>query len=588
MGEWDVVTRESMQTDHAGTVPASGDWEIVRREPVGPEKGTDWGRVGAQAFGGMVGGFMAAPTSMGLATPMGIALGSSMAGQVYDRGAELAGRKPKATMGEAAMTAAEDFFFDAVSPVAISKGIYAAKKIGGAVVQKATGAFAPVELSLYKRLGLEPTASMVTQSRGLMAAENALSDYALSSGVMQEVAQRNLEQLKFSSEYLAREYGDTLTTEELGTLLKQGAKGALEKLDGVYGKLFSRVSQEIGTTPWPVENTRKMLAVLAEEAKIGPESGIGGIANDIIQKAGANGGGLPFDALKKFRTKVGDLMKDPSLISTRDIQSGDLKRLYSALSQDMEYAAKQAGPQAHAKWRAANKYYEVSLVKKVPILEGILKKGYDEEAFGLAMRASKEGGSRLRALRRQLDNEQWGAVAGTVFNKLGKATPGAQDATGKAFSVQTFLTNWNRLAPEAKQALWAGTRHQELYHELDNFARVVSDMKNVERMVNTSKTGSTLMFFGLLQSIGAASGGVTGGVSGAAAGMAASAPVLIAPYYAAKLLTNQKFVSWLAEGVKVTATDPNAMKVHLGRLWALREEEDIQEAVDQVIKKALE
>jgi hypothetical protein len=55
------------------------------------------------------------------------------------------------------------------------------------------------------------------------------------------------------------------------------------------------------------------------------------------------------------------------------------------------------------------------------------------------------------------------------------------------------------------------------------------------------------------------------------------------PYGAAKLITNQSFVKFLTQGVKIMKTDPNAMSVHLGRLFALREKEDIKDEVNSLI-----
>ena len=547
-------------------------------------EGTDLARVGSQVLGGMVGGAIASPG--GITTPVGIGLGSAVGGQIYDRTKELFGGKKPDTALEAGMTAAEDFVYDVVSPLALSKGIYAAKKVGGAVLNKARASMFPTKsLSQFQQFGVKPTAAPAVGSKGFAIIENALGDFPLSSRPLQQSAKENMEALKFSSEYLAKEYGPILTKEELGRLLQGGARGAMDRLDDVYGKLFRHVSQQIGENPQVLNNTRQTLTKLAEEAATGPESGILKLGNDIINKADAQGGGLPFEAIKKFRSKIGDMMKDPSLISTRDIQSGDLKRLYGALSKDMEEAAVKAGPKAHASWRAANKYFEISINQKVPILEEIVKKGYSEDAYNILMKSSEKGGSRLRTLRRQMPNEEWNAVSGTIFGKLGMATPGMQGAEGTTFSVNTFLTNWNKLAPEAKTALWAGTKHQELYKQLNEFASVAGDLKSVEALANKSKTGSVLMFFSLYGALGGAVGGVAGrGVGGAISGATTVASLTAIPYVTAKLFTNQHFVKWLTSGIEIAKTNPNAMTVHLGRLFALREKENIREEIDELIK----
>lgn len=567
----------------------SDQQQFVEWTPVKKEKSNvDLERIAYQGLGGMVGGTLASPGA--LTTPIGIGLGSAAGGQIYDIKEEFAGKLKAPPLQERFKSAGEDFALDVVSPVALSKGIYAGKKLLGSMINKpVTKLFRPSDMAAYRSIGIKPTAAAATQSRPLMVMENALSDYPFSAGVMQRSAQYNINQLKMASEYLAKEYGPILTKEEAGKLLKTGAKEAIGDLDNVFKKLFTRIAEQIGPDPQKINNTINVLKTLKTEAITGPSTGIKSIADEIVEKAQTAGGGLPFEALKKYRSYVGDLMKDPHLVSNRNIQSGDLKRLYGALTRDMEQAALKAGPKSHASWRAANKYFEVKLNRDIPILEEIMKKGYDEEAWNIAMKSSQIGGSRLRLLKKQMPEESWNAVAGTVLGKLGSSTPGAQSAAGDMFSISTFLTNWNRLAPEAKTALWGGTKYQALSKELDKLAAVVGDFKSIEAIANKSKTGSVLMFFSLFQTlgVGAGAGYVTGGAGGIGMGIAAAVPMAVAPHYLAKLMTNQGFVKWLAQGVKIGKTAPSAMSVHLGRLFVLREKEDpaTQEAIDELIRK---
>jgi hypothetical protein len=535
-----------------------------------------------QVGGGMLGGAAAAGAASPLAVPVGIGLGSAIAGQAYDRSMEAQGKQAPQTGMQALTTGTEDFIYDVVSPAALKAGIYGTKKAGSALINYTKSKVWPnVDIQKFINVGVKPTPGVALKSKGFGIAEQALGDFPLSAPPIQKLARENVEALKFSSQYLAEQYGDVLSKEELGTLLQHGATGAMERLSGVYNKLFSRVSKDIGDAPQALSKTADIISVLEKEAAKGPSTSVLKIGQDILEKAEAQGGGLPFESLKKFRTKIGDMMKDPFLVSTRDIQSGDLKRLYGALTEDMEAAAKAAGPQSHARWRAANKYFEISTNNKLPILEEIAKKRYSEDAYNILMKSSESGGSRLRLLRRQMPNDEWDAVSATIFGKLGMAKAGAQDAAGEVFSINTFMTNWNRLAPEAKKALWAGTKHQGLYKDLDEFASVIGDMKGVEALANKSRTGSILMFYGIFQALSGAAGQAAGGIPGAAAATVGS--MVGGPYGAAKLITNQSFVKFLTQGVKIMKTDPNAMSVHLGRLFALREKEDIKDEVNSLI-----
>lgn len=582
MTEWNVKkeynpAEREMSISQA---PEEQRWKV--KQVHDPKEGVNWERMAYETTGGAVGGAIASPGV--LTTPIGVGLGAAAGGQIYDFKEAIFGGKKK-SVAESATDVAYDFGLNAVSPIALEKGVYAGKQLLKSIVDKPVSKmFRPSEMALYSKYGLKPTAATATQSKSLMVAENALADFPISAGVMRENAQYNIAQLDFANKFLASEYGDILTKEEVGSLLKGAAPKALDKLSKTYDKLFTRVSQQIGNNPQTIDNTIDALNTFYAEAKTGPVTGVTKIAEDIFNKAAANKGGLPFESLKKYRSYIGELMKDPTLISTRNIQSGDLKRLYGALTKDMEIAAKNSGSKVHASWRAANKYFESSLENKVPILEEIMKKGYDEDVYNIISNASSKGGSKLWALRKQMPTEEWGNVAGTILGKMGSSTAAAQNAVGSRFSVATYLTNWNKLAPEAKRVLFNGTKYDELAQNLDEFASVIGDFKSVEEIANKSKTGSVLMFFSLFQTLGGLAGGVASGGSGAIGGLAAGTTLGLTPYYTAKLLTNPGFVKWLSKGVQIAKNNPTDMSMHLGRLFVMKETEDVSDAINEFMK----
>jgi len=548
-------------------------------------------RAGYQTLGGMAGGAIASPG--GITTPVGIGLGSAIGGQAYDLKEEILGRKVRESLPERTRGAVEDFTLDVVSPIALSKGIYGIKKAAGATVGKARGLFKPAKYDVYKKFGVKPTAAMATRSKGLGAAEHALGDFPITADIMQSRAQYNIQQMTVANKVLAKEYGPILNREEIGTLLKKGVPGVLDRYDKVYKKLFDFVAKDMGDQPQSISNTFEMLKTLVKESKTGPDSGIGKLAKEIVGKAKPLGGGLPWASLKSYRTKMGELLKSPELVSTRNMRSGELKRLYGAMTKDLDQAALKAGEKVHARWRATNKYFEIKLNRDIPILEEIVKKRYPEEVFDAVMRSSQKGGSRLRLLKKQLSRKEWEATVGTVLGKMGDQLP-SQSTTGgglfteRVFSPSTFMTNWGKLSGSAKRALFKGGRYDGLAKELNEFVRVAGDMKAVEQLANKSKTGSVLMFYGMFQSTAGATGAVVGGTGGLATGVGVGTMTVGVPRLTARLLTNEKFVRWINKGFKIAKTKPNDMSVHLGRLMALRFKEDIQEDVDNVIKSFLE
>lgn len=555
-------------------------------------------RAGYQALGGMAGGAVASPGVV--STPVGIGLGSAFGGQVYDLKEELLGKKVKETLPEKMISGAEDFVLDVISPIALSKGIYGIKKVGGAVVGKARGIFRPAEYDVYKKFGIKPTAALATQSKGIAAAEHALGDFPLSADILQKRAQENITSLDFASKFLAREYGEVLSREELGILLKKASPNVLSRYDEIYDKLFTFVGRDIGSNPQPIENTVQMLRKLVRESQTGPSSGVLNLAKEMASKARPIPSlqrsmtneplveGLPWESIKKYRTKIGEMMRRPELVTTRNIQSGDLKRLYGAMTADMEKMAIGAGEKTHARWRAANKYFELKLNRDVPILEEIIKKKYPEEVYDIVMKSSPKGPSRLKLLKKQLSDNEWSAVVGTVLGELGTQTPGAATTAQRIFSPQTFMTNWSKISTQAKNILFRGKEYGGLVKELDDFVKVAGDMKQIEQLANKSRTGSVLMFYGLFQSAAGMGGAIVGGASGFATVTALGVTTVGLPRITAKLLTNEKFVRWINKGFQIAKSDPAAMSTHLSRLMVLRFRPDVQEDVDNLIRSILE
>lgn len=556
------------------------------------------GRTGAQTLGGMAAGRLSP-------TPTGIALGGAMAGQAYDLAAEALGKKVPETLGERISTAAQDFSLDVISTPALSQGIYAAKKMAnyGAEAFRELMPKPKTDLVKFREFGVTPTVAEMTGSRSATIMENALSDFPFTSSYFQKHAKKSLDELKFANRLIAEDFGGAgqglLTKQEEGMLIREGSEKAIGKLKEIYGKVFDWVGQGVGTQPLQISNTATFLNDMT--GRVGKEpvnQNVLKIAQDVMNAGALQGWnqptgnamrGIQWEDLKKWRSEVGELLKNPLMLSQRDMNTGQLKQLYSAMTQDMEDAALKAGPDVHARWRAADKYFQVSMTRDVPLLERIVSKGYDEEIRAAVTQSQKDGGSRLKVLKRRLSPEEFDAVVATELGTMGKAVPNAQDATGDVFSINTFMTKYMGLSPEAKKVMFGGTQHAELAKQLDRFAEVSSALKDVDRLANKSKTGSVLGFLSIFSAMGATTGGVMSEDTGAgiAKGAAMGSSLILAPRMLSRMMTSPKFVEWLSDGIKVAKSNPNNMSTHLARLMYLRFEPEIQEGVNDIIVSQL-
>jgi len=171
--------------------------------------------------------------------------------------------------------------------------------------------------------------------------------------------------------------------------------------------------------------------------------------------------------------------------------------------------------------------------------------------------------------------DEWDEVSATVLSELG------QNPANGDFSIAKFVTNYNKLAPEAKAALFKGGKNQKAGESLDEFADLMAKIKDKSRYENTSNTAGAIQVGMVLNSLGALGAGFAAGDQTSVGGLAGAAGGIIAPRMAAKLITNPNFIKWLAQPVKEGTKDWAA---HLTRLVVIGEENpDIKEAVNALV-----
>lgn len=256
---------------------------------------------------------------------------------------------------------------------------------------------------------------------------------------------------------------------------------------------------------------------------------------DLTAAAQASGGRLPYEAVKKLRTLVGQELQDAGLMA--NFPRSKFKALYAALSEDLSGAAKEAGPAATAAYNRANLYTRAGM-KRVEDIESVIDRaGGPEKVFQAATAGTRDGGSTLRAVMQSLPEEGQKAVTGAVIKRMGLANPNAQDASGEAFSAATFLTNWNKVSPEAKRALF-DRYGKNFSRDVDRIARVADNVKSGSQVfANPSGTANRAA----AMTYGAALVGslFTGGTAPLAVGGVLS-------NIGARALTNPTAVRWLA------------------------------------------
>lgn len=395
----------------------------------------------------------------------------------------------------------------------------------------------------FAALGASPSVGQASGNRLVQGAENLLAGGPTSAGVMNRFAERQAEDIGEGLQGIATGLSRRPSGESAGRAIADGVDTFRGNARAQQRALYWQADRHIpDATPVPTQHAwqevvRLTSPIAGAQATTGAliHPRIAQLRQNLEQDLAANGGTLPYSALRAIRSQIGEQISDFSM--TPDAPTRQLRQLYGALSRDMEAAAAAAGPQASAAARRANTYTRTLNDRLEDVQRVVDKNGGPEAVFNAAMSGTRDGGTTLRKVMQSLPAESQRSVTAAVIRRMGMATPGAQDATGDVFSAATFLTNWNRVSPEAKRALF--DRHgQGFARDMDRVARVASNIKEGSKVfANPSGTANraAAMTYGAAL-VGSMFTGGTGGL--VVSGLAANG--------AARWLTNPRAVSWLA------------------------------------------
>lgn len=432
------------------------------------------------------------------------------------------------------------------------------------MVRGASGAQMQDNLNIAKRSGVDLSVGQASQGAIPLMLESMLSKMPGAYGVFRSKGAQQQEGLANKVAELTA--GSPNEPDVSGRIIQNGiAKFFKPQFLGTADSLYSNIGNK-ATGVYPVTNALTQLGLLSDGIPGAPATsqwlGSGSLnglksalASDAAPKVSVipAPAGLPWDAIKGTRTAIGDQAFDNRLIGTPE--SGKLKSVYGALSQDMENAANTAG--ASGDYSRANKYWEAGM-QRVDKLQPFANAATPERAFEMLVNSGNHGPSTINALKRSIPSDQWKQVVSNIVDDLGTAKPGQQNSEGNAFSSETFLTNWNKMDPKAKSALISGfDGATDARSKLDDMARTASLMRSSSKVLaNPSGTGQVMIGSGLASGIG---GALMTGHPLLAAGVA-SIPLL--GYGGANLLTSPGFANWLA---KPTAITPRNSMDYAGR-----------------------
>lgn len=466
--------------------------------------------------------------------------------------------------------------------------------------------FAIATREAARRLNVPITAGMETGRRFLRNVEASLASNPVTFGIMGKSWQDATTAAAQASRMIVRDIarGSDTHPGSFGDAINAAAKARVDRVMQVRTAMDNTIGSLIPeSTMMPLTHTQQALqALLDYQSKapqsLGPEvSGAIGYAQRLLADAEQNGGMIPFDVMRRLRTTIGEAAQfgpDGERVAG---SSQHLQQLYGALKDDIRAGAKMVDDQALAAGlptpgaeQAVELHDEFVRLNRDPANPVGLKameklmtvNPGNPTQWAVTLVRSPE---KAKALRAALQPEEWDQIAGSIFEDMGRAKPGAQGIEGDTWSPETFLTNWNRLRDRGREALFGGTRYAGVSRDIDALARIADTMKESAKLGNTSNTARALLVpllaktvggIGLVAGSGMAAGSRVGGLAGTS--------LILGSYSAAKILTSPRVMNVIRMGVQGGLTKGPSV---LARLAAIgRADPALQGAINEYIAAA--
>lgn len=413
------------------------------------------------------------------------------------------------------------------------------------------------------------------RGRGAGMIERSLDTQPAAANTMNAARARLTGQMETAVDNVAGTFGPETSFRGMGEAAQAGVKNWRSRFDNVSEKLYNAIpikpetQASLGNTIGALEDLTnkitsnpKLAGMLTDRRLAGyldalkgkvaqVPTGVVDMQGNPITREVVEGGALSWNDLKQLRSRIGEEIGE-QILGEGTLKS-DLRRLYGALSSDMEATAKAQGPSAYRAFKTANDTYKAGQEKLERVWTSLLGKDGDrtpEAAAGFIQRITKDGkGSsdlrQIAELRRTLKPDEWGQVSNGLIRLMGQPA----NSPGREFNPQTFTRVFADMSPEAKNLLFGGS-NKALRQNLEEFAQVIERVAKNDSTRNVSGTAygvGSLLTSGTGATIGAS---VLGPVLGPIVGIGVANS---GAYNLGKLWTNPSFVRWATGYTKMAA-----------------------------------
>lgn len=497
-----------------------------------------------------------------------------------------------ARMGQVALTAKQ---LGVAAPIALASGIAGITEFSRNLALNALRGFKGKEeiaknIALYERAGTTPTLAQAVEQPLMQAIETTTGRFPSGLATMREKGLAQQAEVGRKVDELRAQISNVTEPVEAGRAVQKGftevfVPRARQAQKNLYGAFDAYMPERM---PVDSDNTEKVLNEMVNKISNAAPSlqkefantKLSSILNGIYETRQMNPKGkIPYNVLKDLRTSVGEKLATVDL--TPDVTKVQYQRFYGAITKDMEAAAAKQGPDALAKFRAANEFTR-KFHETMDNVQSLIMDKNPEDVYLALVGGARNGPTRLREIFNIVPKDTQKAVSSAFIARMGRAVPGLQDPSGDVFSTAKFLQNYASLDPEAKKILFGGFGKQ-FEKDLEIVAQVSNKIRESNAILaNPSGTAGAVVTPATITS---GAGSLAAGKFGFLSGIIGT---LIGANQAARLYTNPQFVNWLATNKNTPISGTSAALATLNKIYDKTGDEDIKELHDAVRDHAIE
>jgi hypothetical protein len=250
-----------------------------------------------------------------------------------------------------------------------------------------------------------------------------------------------------------------------------------------------------------------------------------------------------FKSLRRLRTSIGEAISGDGGLLSQNLAKGTLKRLYGALSDDIDSAAASMGDKAASAYARANKYFKGRAKRIEGVLQDISKLDDPEASYSAVTQiitrgSPKESQNSVIKLKKSLSDDEFQDVSKSILGRMGVLDDVPEGRVN--FDPSLWLKQYQSLSPYAKKTLANSAGGKGTSEQLDKLARYI-------KLTAEESSPSNYRFRRGLTQLGFITGATTtGAIAGGMAGAALGAGMIAATGLGvSQLLTNKSFLKAL-------------------------------------------